>query len=316
MEPPPALSPRVEAFPAAPAGQSSASSSSPSSGHDTPRNSANKRGSIFSRSTETKQRAAERRGKQVVIEVTNSSSYEFQLDGEYFTTGAFAETLAVDEGTGKRSFERLAQNLAIPPNGTTNLVLNETGGGVGKSSTLHGLFWFVETRTLKHVLSVVVATTSSASAAKSPRNMACFCGKAPAELKDELASLEKKQVEVKYALNNGNGLGWKIKQREFCPFCSQLFGVGSSGDFELEMERAKSPREIASPVIPQVANFGSLVEGPKCRELPSGKSSPPQKMLSFPRKIPDVETQFAAKWTQPHKQMYHSKTGPTASRKT
>ena len=40
----------------------------------------------------------------------------------------------------------------------------------------------------------------------------------------------------------------------------------SQGDFKLEMGKAKSLGEIVLGVIPEVANFVLLVEGPKCRE--------------------------------------------------
>ena len=56
------------------------------------------------------------------------------------------------------------------------------------------------------------------------------------------------------------------------PFCRQ-FG----GQIELEMEQAKSPREIALGVIPQGGNFWLLTEGPNCGE-PHGKN------LLYPRK--------------------------------
>ena len=51
------------------------------------------------------------------------------------------------------------------------------------------------------------------------------------------------------------------------------------------MEKAESLREIALDVSPQMANFGLLAEGPKCRE-PHGKPPLRQKMITFLREIP------------------------------
>ena len=60
-----------------------------------------------------------------------------------------------------------------------------------------------------------------------------------------------------------------------CPFCRQ-FSVRSSGVF-IEMEKAKSVREIALGVIQQAANFWLLAEGAKCREPHGGNLLNPRK---------------------------------------
>ena len=46
--------------------------------------------------------------------------------------------------------------------------------------------------------------------------------------------------------------------------------VARSINLKLEMETAKSLREISIGVIPQVTNFWLLAEGPKCRQPHSG----------------------------------------------
>ena len=59
------------------------------------------------------------------------------------------------------------------------------------------------------------------------------------------------------------GVEWYIKL-----FLGVHFADNLAGGHRGKMEMAKSPREIPLGVIPQMANFWPLAEGPKCRELP------------------------------------------------
>ena len=70
-----------------------------------------------------------------------------------------------------------------------------------------------------------------------------------AQYKTQLESeLYQHKLEDQQKQNEG-WLGWDREWRD----CSSFFrqgGVGHGGDFNLEMERAKSPREIAAGVSP------------------------------------------------------------------
>ena len=57
--------------------------------------------------------------------------------------------------------------------------------------------------------------------------------------------------------------------------------------------------ENSRDVISQVANFGFLTEGPKCREPHRGNFLYARKCLRSFEKPPVADTHFAAKWTPP-----------------
>ena len=63
-------------------------------------------------------------------------------------------------------------------------------------------------------------------------------------------------------------------------------GAEVIGDLALEMEKAKSLREIALDVVRQMANFGFLAKGTKCRESHGGNRTNPRKCaISFEKSV-------------------------------